>query len=222
MAGEMFQAGVTQTYSPKEKKVSGVTTAVVIDNIDCMAEARVQLKLPWLPGFEPWARVATPMAGMGRGTFFIPQIGDEVLVAFNHGDVREPYIIGSLWNTLDRPPALSPTDAVTKRVIRTPLGQEVSFDEALQTVSISNTTKQTLTLGPMEAELAAGTFPPPTKASVTLSLTGEVTIEGAATITLKAPLIRLEGKVVEISAKAAATLNGGGHCTIAGGQIDIG
>ena len=51
----------------------------------------------------------------------MPQIGDEVLVGFNQGDVREPFVLGTLWNTIDRPPALLPTDAVTQRKIRTPL-----------------------------------------------------------------------------------------------------
>ena len=136
-------------------------------------------------------------------------------------DVREPYIIGSLWNTLDRPPALSPTDAITKRVIRTPLGQEVAFDEAMQSVSISNTTKQTLSLEATQVQLSAGTIPPPARASVTLSMTGQVTIEGAVSITLKAPAITLDGKVVQISVTASTTVDGGGQCTIKGAHIDL-
>src|SRR5258706_10454277 len=90
--------------------VNGVAVAKVIDNIDIQGTARVQISLPWLPGFEPWARVASPMAGMGRGTYFIPQVGDEVLVAFNQGDIREPYILGALWSSVDKPPALLPAD----------------------------------------------------------------------------------------------------------------
>ena len=48
------------------------------------------------------------MAGRNRGTWFVPEVGDEVLVAFEHGDVKEPYVIGALWKT--RPPAESPAD----------------------------------------------------------------------------------------------------------------
>lgn len=203
-------------------KVYGVAIASVISNIDSLGEARVQIRLPWLPGYEPFARVATMMAGMGRGSFFIPQVGDEVLVAFNQGDVREPFILGTLWNTLDRPPALSPTDAITKRKIHTPLGQELSFDEALQSVTVSNTTKQTLTLDLTGATLAAGTVPPPTRASITLSVAGQVTIEGLVGIKLKAPLIELDGKVVKISGTASTIVDGGAQCAIKGAKVDIG
>jgi phage baseplate assembly protein gpV len=218
MAGKLFELGATQPIQElqKEKKVYGVVNAMVVDNVDCTGEARVQLQLPWLPGFLPWARVATPMAGMARGTFFIPQIGDEVLVAFNHGDVREPFIIGSVWNTLDRPPALSPTDAVTKRVIRTPLGQEVSFDEALQSVTISNTIKNSLTLDMKGASLSAALC------SVTLDISGSVTITAIKDLTLQSNIINITGGTINIKSTGATTINGGLHTTIAGGQIDIG
>src|SRR5689334_18751608 len=127
MAGEAVSFGATQEFKAREpeEKVFGVTIATVLNNIDCNGQARIQLQLPWLPGFQPWARLACQMAGSGAGTYFVPQIGEEVLVSFNHGDVREPFVLGSLWNTQDRPPALSPTDAVTKRKIRTPKGHEL-------------------------------------------------------------------------------------------------
>jgi phage baseplate assembly protein gpV len=182
----------------------------------------VQLNLPWVPGFLPWARIATTMAGMMRGTYFIPQIGDEVLVAFNQGDIREPFVIGALWNTLDRPPSLLQTDPINKRLIRTPFGQQVVFDDLQQSVTINNTNLQTLTLGAAAASLEAGTLPPPSKSSVSLDVLGNVTITGALSITLKAPSIVLDGETVQITGTASVTLNGGAQCTIAGLQIDIG
>jgi phage baseplate assembly protein gpV len=206
----------------KDDHIYGVAVATVIDNIDLLGEARVQLDLPWSPGLLPWARLATTMAGMARGTYFIPQIGDEVLVAFNQGDIREPFVIGALWNTLDRPPSVLPTDPINKRLIRTPLGQEVVFDDLLQQVTISNTTQQTLTLGIASASLEAGTVPPPSKSSVSLDMVGNVTISGAVSITLKAPSIVLDGEIVQISGSVSATLDGGAQCTIDGLQIAIG
>jgi uncharacterized protein involved in type VI secretion and phage assembly len=210
------------TAAPTTDKIYGVAIATVLSNFDSLGEARVQVRLPWLPGYEPWARVATMMAGMNRGSFFIPQVNDEVLVAFNHGDVREPFVIGTLWNTLDRPPALSPTDAITKRTIHTPLGQELTFDEMQQSVTVSNTTKQSLTLDLTGATLAAGTVPPPTRASITLSVSGQVTIEGLVGIKLKAPLIEIDGKVVKISGTASTIVDGGAQCAIKGAKVDIG
>jgi phage baseplate assembly protein gpV len=218
MAGKLFELGATQSVKElqQEKKIYGVVNATVVECVDCLGEARVQLMLPWLPGYLPWARIASPMAGMARGSFMIPQVGDEVLVAFNHGDVREPYVIGSLWNTIDRPPALSPTDAVTKRVIRTPFGQEISFDEALQSVTISNTIKNSLTLDAKGAQLSAALC------SVTLDISGSVTITAIKDLTLQSNVINITGGTINISSTAATTINGGPKTTIAGGQIDIG
>jgi uncharacterized protein involved in type VI secretion and phage assembly len=206
----------------KDDHIYGVAVATVVDNIDALGEARVQLNLPWLPGFLPWARIATTMAGMARGTYFIPQIGDEVLVAFNHGDVREPFVMGALWNTKDRPPGLLQTDPINKRIIRTPTGQQVVFDDLKQTVTISNSTQQTLTLGAATASLEAGTVSPPSASSVSMDAVGNVTISGEISITLKAPSIVLNGNTVKINGTASTTVDGGAQCTISGLQIDIG
>ena len=65
--------GIGERSQPPEKKIHGVTVATVINNIDCTGQARVQLSLPWLPGFTPWARLSNMMAGMGRGSFFVPR-----------------------------------------------------------------------------------------------------------------------------------------------------
>jgi len=113
-----------------------VAVAEVIDNNDALTMGRVQIRLPWLD-VPVYARVATLMAGSNRGTFFIPQPGDEVLVAFNHGDVREPFVIGSLWNGVDQPPATDMGDPMFKRLIRTPQGLELEFDDKKGTVTIT-------------------------------------------------------------------------------------
>ena len=199
MADEAVKFGLTREISGvtdrDEKKIHGVTIATVINNIDLTGQARVQLMLPWLPGVMPWARLSTMMAGMGRGSFFVPMIGDEVLVAFNHGDVREPYVLGALWNTIDRPPVLSPPEAMTKRKIRTPLGHELSFDEALNSVTLSTNTFSTVTLDPFKAEISTPL------AKVSIGKAGDVTISALTTLTLNA-------KVIEINATAAVTIQG--------------
>jgi phage baseplate assembly protein gpV len=215
MAQSLFEFG-WQPAGEKDDKIYGVAIATVIDNVDLLSEARVQLILPWAPGFMPWARIATLMGGLERGTYFIPQIGDEVLVAFNHGDIREPYVLGGLWNTLDRPPTPIPTDAITKRIIRTPLQQEITFDDLLQSITISNLLQFSLGLGPAQANLASA------GASVSLDIAGNVTITGAVSITLQAPTITIAGTNVTISGSAGATLNGGANCTIAGAEVNIG
>jgi phage baseplate assembly protein gpV len=200
-----------------DRRIYGVAVAQVINNVDALGEARVQVLLPWLPGFAPWARLAVLSAGLGRGTYFVPQVGDEVLVAFNHGDVREPYVIGSLWNTTDRPPALLPTDPITKRVIRTPLGHQIEFDEALQTVTITTSTFQTIKLDPTQIELSTTGG----AATVTLNVLGSVSIQSALSIELKAPTITLEGGTLELKGAGAVNLNGGAACNIQAALVKI-
>src|SRR5437016_13589337 len=89
MALEMLERTSEETNNP-DRRITGVAVGQVLDNTDVLTMGRVQIQLPWLD-MPPWARVAVLMAGPNRGTFFIPQPGDEVLVAFNHGDIREPF-----------------------------------------------------------------------------------------------------------------------------------
>ncbi|MFL6623138.1 MAG: phage baseplate assembly protein V [Sulfurifustaceae bacterium] len=218
MANEAVKFGWSQSMSlkPPEEKIYGVSVATVINNIDCTGEARVQLMIPWLPGYMPWARLSTPMAGMARGTYFIPQIGDEVLVAFNNGDVREPYVLGTCWNTMDRPPALSPTDAVTKRKIRTPLGHELSFDEATQSVTLSSNSMSTVTLDPLKAEISTPF------AKVTVGKAGDVTISAKTKITLDAPVIEINAKtLLTAQSKGVAMFKADGACALQGKVVKI-
>jgi uncharacterized protein involved in type VI secretion and phage assembly len=76
------------------------------------------------------ARVATLMAGDGRGTFFNPEPGDEVVVAFEDGDIDRPVIIGSLWSDVDVPPSDADTSQSNNlRIVRTRLGHQLTFDD---------------------------------------------------------------------------------------------
>jgi len=67
---------------------------------------RVKVKFHWdrEENASVWIRVATPYAGRNGGFYSIPEVGDEVLVAFEQGDVRRPYVLGQLWNAADPPP----------------------------------------------------------------------------------------------------------------------
>lgn len=85
-------------------RVYGVVVGVVTNNRDPDGMHRVKVRFPWLSEADDshWARVATPMAGNGCGAYFLPEVDDEVLVAFEHGSVDHPCVIGSLWNGKDK------------------------------------------------------------------------------------------------------------------------
>jgi phage baseplate assembly protein gpV len=119
-----------------KKKFYGVTVGKVINLLDPMTLGRVQVQLLFMDSLDlsPWARIAQPMAGLMHGTYFIPNMGDEVLVAFEHGDVNAPYILGSLWNAMAPPPLPSPVPQI--RAIRTLAGNQIVFTEAPPSVTI--------------------------------------------------------------------------------------
>jgi uncharacterized protein involved in type VI secretion and phage assembly len=89
-----------------EGRFFGVVVGVVTNNRDPDHMHRVKVRFPWLDHDHEsnWARIATTMAGNGRGTYFLPEVDDEVLVAFEHGSLEHPFVIGSLWNGKDEPP----------------------------------------------------------------------------------------------------------------------
>jgi uncharacterized protein involved in type VI secretion and phage assembly len=106
-------------------RISGVVTGTVINNVDPDGQGRVQVSFPFLGGQNQsfWAPVAMLMAGKERGSWLMPVVGDEVLVAFNQEDVNHPYVLGYLWNGEDKPPS---TD-VNLRTIHSVNGHEVQL-----------------------------------------------------------------------------------------------
>ncbi len=98
------------------RSLSGVVTGIVTDNKDPDGVGRVRVALPWLDAehVSGWARVAFPGAGKDRGITFLPEVNDEVLVAFHHGDPDKPMVIGGLFNGKDKFPD-SKSDVGTDR-----------------------------------------------------------------------------------------------------------
>lgn len=96
-------AGMARKRAASQGQVHGVVTAAVTANRDPKGIGRV--KVAFTDAEQGvWARVATPLAGNGRGVHFLPEIGDEVLVAFERGDPRSPYVLGVLWGDSSGPP----------------------------------------------------------------------------------------------------------------------
>lgn len=113
----------------------GVYTAVVVDVVDPDGQGRIKIRLPWSPdadgaGYEVWARLATMMGGANRGTWFVPDVDDEVLVNFEAGDPRRPYVLGGLWNGQDTPPeSMDSSGENNIKTIRSRNGVVISIDD---------------------------------------------------------------------------------------------
>lgn len=111
--------------------VKGVAVAVVTQNRDDDGLCRVKVSYPWheKPRDSYWARLATPMAGKDRGFVTIPEVDDEVLVAFEREDLRFPCVLGSLWNGKDKPPRNNDDGKNDKREFRSRKKHHLLFDD---------------------------------------------------------------------------------------------
>src|SRR5712664_2558466 len=113
----------------------GVYPALVSDIKDPDGQGRVKVTLPWSPDpkgarYEAWARLATLMAGKNRGSWFVPDVNDEVLIAFEGGDTRRPYVVGALWNGNDTSPeSMDGAGNNYKKVLRSRNGVKITLDD---------------------------------------------------------------------------------------------
>ena len=209
-----------QPSAPDDKRIYGVAVAEVLENCDLNNQGRVKVRLSWLPGYEPWARVAAPMAGMKSGAYFMPQPGDEVLVAFNHGDVRDVFVVGSMWNGRNKTPVNASTDARSKWVLRTPAGHELVFDDTAMSITITSAGGPFVTLKKDGIDI---TMAKDKKTSLSFDLSGNVTLKAASSITLDAPTINvMASQNLALGGQSSARIDGGGQCTISATRIDIG
>jgi uncharacterized protein involved in type VI secretion and phage assembly len=105
----------------------GVEVGIVTNVQDPQKLGRIKVQLPRLPGGpeSDWARVAQPAAGAGRGFYWLPEVGDEVLIAFELGQANRPYVIGALWNGKDKPMKDAYADDNSTRMIQTKSGHKI-------------------------------------------------------------------------------------------------
>jgi hypothetical protein len=232
MTTSMFEAisdSIEDAVDKLQGKFYGVVTGKVINLLDPMSLGRVQVQLPFIDSIDlsPWARIALPMAGYGHGSYFIPNIGDEVLVAFEHGDVSSPYIIGSLWNAMAPPPLLSPIPQI--RANRTLAGNQVVFSEIPPTVTIQNGPTpfgvlptppsptgphQTVTLKPAGVQIFATSVQIVSGTNVINMTPDGITISSSKNLNLIASgIINMAGSAINI--------NGGSQVSVMGTLVKI-
>lgn len=125
------------------KPIAGVVPGIVTNNKDPKKWGRVKVKFPWLSdkNESDWARIATLMGGKEMGSFFLPEVNDEVLVGFERGDINCPYIIGSLWNPKAPPPETNKDGKNNIRTFKSRSGHEIRFDDTDQKEKVEIKTK---------------------------------------------------------------------------------
>jgi len=195
---EELIAAIDSSIEDIRKKFYGVVVGKVVNVDDPMMLGRVQVQLPFVDALDssPWARIVTPMAGMLAGHYMLPDTEDEVLVAFEHGDLRAPYVLGALWSVQALPPLESPTSQI--RVIRTLNGNQLVMQERPATVTLQN--------GPTPP-LAIPAPTSPTAAYNTIELgSSGVTIDSATTVKIEVgPDTSIEATAAGVKISAGGT-----------------
>jgi phage baseplate assembly protein gpV len=204
-----------------------IAPGTVKDNFNLLSEGKVQVHIPSMPEIDPWARVASVGAGSGRGFLWIPQIDDEVLVAFNRNDNLDAYVIGGLWSMMNRPPTSNPIDFISKRIIKTgvkdsPLGHTIEIDDLTQSIKITTSTSQEITMDPekISIQTTGGLL------KITLDMANVppgVSIESTGDISLSAPLgkISLDALSVEIFSELSTDISSTGTVGVTGDLITL-
>jgi uncharacterized protein involved in type VI secretion and phage assembly len=191
----------------QQKKMYGVVIGIVTNNNDPDKLGRVKVRFPWLSDTAEswWARIAAPMAGKERGVYFLPEVEDEVLVAFEHGDVRFPYVLGALWNGEDKPPETNGDGQNNIRVIKSRSGHVIRLNDenGKEKIEIIDTsTKNSIVF-----DTAINTITITTGKDIKLLASqGTITLE-AQNIDIKASADTKIDAGAGIDVKASATMN---------------
>lgn len=190
-----------------DSKINGVVIGIVTNNKDPEGLGRIKVKFPWLSDEDEsnWARVASLMAGKERGIFILPEIDDEVLIVFEHGDINMPYVIGSLWNGKDVPPETNSDGKNNIRMIKSRSGHVIRIDDTNGNEKIEivdKTEKNMITIDTKENKISIMS-----DKDIEMSApNGKITID-AMNIEIKSSAATKIEAAAEMDVKASANMN---------------
>ena len=215
----------------------GVAVGVVTNNQDPDNMHRVKVRFPWLGDDveSNWARVAAPMAGKDRGAYFLPEVDDEVLIAFEHGQVDHPYVVGSLWNGKDEAHESNTDGENNNRTIKSRSGHVLRFHDksGAEKIEIISQSGHQLRLSDKSGnetieiidksgsnkiiiDTAKNTISIEATSDITIkSSTGKLTMQAASGIEIKSQA------GVNIQAAASMDLKAGAQVTVKGAIIQL-
>lgn len=209
------------------ERVYGVTLAQVTSLDDLKGLGRVQVSFPWLSSSvnSAWARIATAWAGGSRGTYLLPEVGDEVVVAFRHGDLRHPYILGFVWSDTDRPPEFTPE--LERRELRSKTGHRIVFDDftGLESLTFESQGGHEIVLDDTAGAMKISITDSSDTLSIVLdTITGKISITtDVGQISLSAPAgqISLDAAAINVHATGMLTLKGDASVVVNGASVKI-
>jgi phage protein D len=200
----------TRATDGRPDRIAGVVIGLVTNNDDPEGLARVKLKFPWLDdGYESdWARIVQLGAGPSSGAVWLPEVNDEVLVAFEHGDVSRPFVVGGIWNGVDKPPLgdrIVDNGHVRRRGFVSRRGHRLILfdaDDKSGIAAISSNSKLRISLNETKTEIHVKS-----DGTIVIESTGDLAVKSSAN--------------VSVEASGNLTLKGGGTVKIQGASVDI-
>jgi phage baseplate assembly protein V len=207
---------------PITGQMPGLVEGLVTDNEDPDSMGRVRVKFPTLPEMPEsyWARVVTPMAGKQRGWVTLPEIDDEVLVAFMHGDFNNAIVLGALFNGEDTPPYANDDGNNDLRVFQSRSGHRVTFDdcdgsERVELITHNEEVKVIWDSSGKTLAVYAGDNIILEAGSTMSMKCSDFVVEASGSVDIQA------GSSFTLSASSSATIDGGGTLTLSAGTISI-
>ncbi|ATW88965.1 hypothetical protein halTADL_2218 [Halohasta litchfieldiae] len=225
----MDHADIFDRSTKNRDGINGVRIGIVTDNEDPKDLGRVKLRFPWREADDEsyWARIATQMSGKQYGSYFLPEIDDEVLVAFAGGDVHQPFVIGSLWNGNRKPPQKNSDGNNDIREIVSRQGHRVQFDDNSDDgghLKIETKAGHTITLDDADGKEKVDIRDKSGTNRIRLDSSSDtVSIEAGDTLELSAKTIKLRGdKNVDIGATQSLDLSSKSKASLSSnGKLDI-
>ena len=200
---------------------AAMAIGIVTNNKDPDGLGRVKVQLPWLADDETdWARVVAPSSGAGRGFYWLPEVNDEVFVAFEHGDVQRPHVIGGLWNSQDKPPkgnsdVVDGSGNVTQRIIKSRSGHTITLDDtsgsgALTIADSSGNNVITIDTASNKITLSAqGDLDLKAGGNVSVQAQGNCTINASGNCDIEATgNAKMSGAQISVEAEATCAVKG--------------
>jgi uncharacterized protein involved in type VI secretion and phage assembly len=171
----------------------GVYPAIVTDIVDPDSIGRIQVKFPWLgddgADVRAWATLCTPYADDDQGIEILPSVDTQVVIAFEAGDLRRPYIIGACWNGVESLPE-SPASPNNKRLWKTRAKSLLEFDDtdgaAKVTLSMDSGHKLVLDDSAQEVRLTHSNG-----CVITFNAAGQIQITANATVEITASALNV-------------------------------
>lgn len=194
----------------------GVVIGVVTSNQDPEGLGRIKINFPWRGEKDEsyWARVVSLMAGKERGIVFYPEVDDEVLVAFEHGDINHPYILGALWNGKDKPPETNSDGKNNIRKIKSRSGHEIIFNDdstaKQEKIEIHTNAGHKIVLDDSSGQEKIEIIDKTGSNKMTIdSVQNSVNIESALQLKIKANIVEIEGTTsLTLKSNAVLTIQG--------------